>query len=319
MTALRITVLAMALGGMLVLAACQRADQDGGGKSPAPAAAAAEGISLTAEQVAKMGITTAPAAAADDTPETTGYGMIVPHDAVAVAVAELMTAEAAQTQSRATLSRTRHLAGTPGALPADALDSATRQVASDAAALALAQRRLSAVIGAAPPKMMQDSALLQELASGKVKLLRVTFPLGASLPQTPASLHVLPLDAAAAWVARPVWSAPADASLPGRSFFSLLRNTDAAEGERLLVRAPGAGPPQHGVRVPASALVISGGKYWCYVESKPDVFERREVATDRPLGGDFLVTQGLAVGERIVTSEAGLLLAREMNPSTEAD
>ena len=65
--------------------------------------------------------------------------------------------------------------------------------------------------------------------------------------------------------------------------------------------------------------MISDGKYWCYVEPKPGVFERREVATDRPVGDDYFVTRALTAGEPIVTSEAGLLLAREVNPSTEAD
>jgi multidrug efflux pump subunit AcrA (membrane-fusion protein) len=82
---------------------------------------------------------------------------------------------------------------------------------------------------------------------------------------------------------------------------------------------PGKGAGGAGVTIPASALVISGGRYWCYVEQKPGVYVRREVATDRPVGDAFVVTQGIAVGDKVVTSAAALLLAREMNPSTEAD
>jgi hypothetical protein len=150
-------------------------------------------------------------------------------------------------------------------------------------------------------------------------LLHVTFPLGAQLPGMPATLRAARLDAATGWTLHQVWGAPADANLPGRSFFALLKDGDAGEGERLLVWAPGTGPAQHGVTVPAASLVISDGKYWCYVEQQTGVYVRREVATDRPLGADYFVTQGIAAGDRIVTAGAGLLLAREMNPSTEAD
>ncbi len=175
------------------------------------------------------------------------------------------------------------------------------------------------MIGAGLPGGLAAGPLLQDLASGKVKLLRATFALGAPLPVMPASLRVARLDAGTGWSVHPVWSAPADANLPGRSFFAVLKDSDAGEGERLLVWAPGSGPAQPGVTIPAAAVVISDGRYWCYVETKPGVYVRREVATDRPLGSDYFVTQGLAAGDRVVTTGAGLLLARELNPSTEAD
>jgi hypothetical protein len=303
-TALRKASALLALLGYVVLAA---------------AAPAGEGVTLTAEQVQKAGLATTPARAAHYAPEAAGYGLVTAHDLVAVAVAELTTAQAAAGQSRAAAARAQRLAGTPGALSADAVEVTTRQVAADTAALMLAQRRLSAVIGAGPPGGMRGSALLQDLASGKIKLLRATFALGARLLATPASLRVTRLDAATGWSVRPVWSAPADPNLPGRSFFALLRDSDVGEGERLLVWAPGSGPPQQGVTLPAAAVVISDGRYWCYVEARPGVYVRREVATDRPLGDDYFVTQGIAAGDKVVTAGAGLLLARELNPSTEAD
>lgn len=274
--------------------------------------------------MAKLGITTEPAKAADYTAETIGYGVVVPHDAIAAAVAELTTAKAAQEQSRAAAARAQRLAGTPGAMSADALDTSARQAATDSAALSLAERRLSSVIGASP--LASSGSALQELASGKVKLLRATFPLGALQGGPPGSLRAMRLGTTSpdgsqtgGWKLHPVWNAPADENLPGRSFFALLRDSDAGEGERLLVWAPAAGPPQRGVMVPAAALVISEGKYWCYVEQKPGVYVRREVATDRAVGDGYVVNHGIAAGDKLVTSAAGLLLARELNPSTEAD
>jgi hypothetical protein len=287
----------------------------------------AEGVSLSAEQVQKMGIATQPAKSMDYRDEIAGYGVIIPHDTIATAVAELTSAQAAQEQSRAAEARAQRLAGTPGAMSADAVETATRQIATDTAAVALARRRLSSVVGSGLPDALAAGSPLQQLASGDAKLLRVTFPLGALQGATPAALRAARLDGAApgvppvspGWTLHPLWSAPADSTLPGRSFFAVLKGGDASEGERLLVWAPGPGPAQRGVLLPAAAVVISDGRYWCYVEQQPRVFVRREIATDRPVDAGYFVTQGIAAGEQVVTAAAGLLLAREINPSTEAD
>jgi hypothetical protein len=310
---------------MLGVAACHRA---------APAADApddvakvtAEGVSVSTEQVQKLGILTESAKPFAYTPEIAGYGVVIAHDSIATAVAELTTAQAAEVQSRAVAARAQRLAGTSGAMAADTVESATRQATSDNAALVLAQRRLATVVGEGIPGGLKNSALLQGLASGNAKLLRASFALGV-LQATPSSLRAARLDTAPSgsaqpsrnWAVHQIWSAPADPSLPGRSFFGVLRMSDAGEGERLLVWAPGPRAALPGVTIPATAVVISDGKYWCYVEDKPGHYLRREVATDKPVGAAYFVTQGIGAGEQVVTAQAGLLLARETNPSTEAD
>lgn len=321
-------LLAIALLG---IAGCHRtpsgAEAKDAGAKEEGAKESGQGVTLTAEQVEKMGIATQSAKAMEYRDEIAGYGVIIPHDAIATAVAELTSAEAAQEQSRAAAARAQRLAGTPGAMSADTVESATRQIATDTAAVALAQRRLSSVIGSGLPGGLAAGSQLQELASGEAKLLRVTFPLGALQGATPSALRAARLDGAApgtapvaqGWALHPLWGAPADPTLPGRSFFAVLTGGTAGEGERLLVWAPGTGPALRGVLVPATAAVISDGKYWCYVEQKSHVYVRREIATDRPVDAGYFVTQGIVADDKVVTAAAGLLLAREMNPSTEAD
>lgn len=307
--------------GMLGIAGCHRAAPAADAPDEPPKAAG-EGVSLAAEQVQKLGIITEAAKSFDYTPEVSGYGVVIPHDGIATAVAELATAQAAADQSRAVAARAQRLAGTPGAMAADTVENATRQVASDNAALELAQRRLVTVIGEGIPGGIAATPLLQDLASGKAKLLRASFALGVIQGVAPPTMRVARLDTAqpaASWNVHPLWSAPADPSLPGRSFFGVLRMSDAGEGERLLVWAPGTEAAQRGVTVPAAALVISDGKYWCYLQDKPGHFVRREIATDTPVGTAYFVTRGIAAGDQVVTAQAGLLLARETNPSTEAD
>src|SRR5262249_9772062 len=120
------------------------------------------------------------------------------------------------------------------------------------------------------------------------------------------------------WESGPVWRAPADATVPGRSYFTILANTEAGEGDHLLVWAP-VGAMESGALVPASAAVISGGQFVCCVEETPGTFVRRQFNPDRPVADGYFVHSGIAPGDRIVTASAGQLLARETNPSREAE
>ena len=281
-----------------------------------------QGVQLKPEQIEHLGVVLKPAQAGSVVPEVQGYGLVLSHDDVAQGVAELATAAAAERQSRAALERARRLVGTDGALSADALESAQRQAAVDAAALALAHRRLSATLGVqAPWSGGGHDEELDALASGQLKLVRATFPLGSWKGSLPARLRIAHLDPeplAESWKLTRLWGAPADASVPGRSFFALLEGTQFSEGERVQVWAP-SGAAVSGVLVPAAAVVINAGSYWCYVQKGAGSFVRVPVDTSLPGEGGYLVTSGLAAGERIVTAAAGLLLAREINPSTEAE
>lgn len=307
---------------MAMLGACHRSEPP----AAAPAAEAAgeteSGVTLKPEEMEKMGIVTAAAGTATFAAEVSGYGVVLAHDVIAQAVADVATAEAAARQSRAALARIKNLAGTPGAFSAETQETTERQAAADEAALVLAQRKLSATFGQSQPWQDKGSgAMLNEVANGKTKLVRATFPLGTLIGAIPHSLQIArpdPSGKAERWKTSTVWAAPADATIPGRSLFALLKNSDAGEGERLDVWAA-LDATESGVLVPQAAAVISEGKYWCYVERQPGTFTRTAIDASRPVSGGYFVTEGVVVGEPIVTSAAGLLLARETNPSTEAE
>ena len=287
--------------------------------------AGAQDLSLTPEEVAKLGIATTAAAAVRYVPARQGFGVVQSHDAIAQAVADVATARAEERQSQAALARIARLAGTAGAASTEAHESASRQAAVDAAALRLAEAKASVILGLKPPWAGHDEdPALADLATGRGKLLRVTFPLGALNGSAPAGLRVSRLDAPTTserWTARPVWDAPADLNLPGRSFFALLRRTEVGEGERLLVWAAGEGsePGEAGILVPASALVLSEGKFWCYVERRTGSFTRVPLDIGRPMMDGYFTKDAIRPGDAIVTSAAGLLLARQTNPASEAE
>jgi hypothetical protein len=281
-----------------------------------------EGVSLKPEEIEKMGIVTAEARAITSEPEAAGFGVVTPHETIAQSVAELRTAIAAARQSHSALERSKRLAGTPGAMPADTQETAERQALTDEAALELARQRLSSAFGQNPPwKSAENSPELSALASGQTKLVRVTFPLGSVDDEAPNRVrlaHIGIAQVGKSWESHQVWRAPADTTVPGRSFFATLKSGEVGEGDHLMAYAP-VGAPESGALVPASAAVISAGKFWCYVEEKPGTFVRTEFDPNRPTPDGYFVKEGISPGDKIVTASAGQLLARETNPSAEPE
>jgi hypothetical protein len=320
--------LCAALAALLALAACGSKEAAAPATKAEAAASPADGLVLDQEQIEKLGVTTEPAKAASYAAEVSGYGLVQAHDGIAVLVAEVATASAAVHQSSAALMRVRQLAGTPGAFPADALESAERQAAADSAALNLAQQKLTATLGQNGPWTgaagigSAGHGVLADLASGRAKLLRATFPagsLGAGLPRHLRIAHFESGGKAHDFKTATVWEAPADAAIPGRSLFALQSGSDVSEGERVQVWAASGAANDSGVLVPASALVLYNDAWWCFVEKPAGTFARVAIDTSRPQGNGYFVSTGLAAGDAIVTAAAGLLLARELNPSTEAE
>ncbi len=286
------------------------------------AVTASEGVRLTPEEIATLGIGTEPAAPIQYSKEISGYGTIIAHDTIAQAAAEVDAAQATARLSDSARARARRLDSTPGALSADTVDALAQKVVVDESALRLARQKLSALYGRNPPWGRPGGAsLLEQVANGDTKLLRATFPPGALPGEAPRHLRVRHLYADATqqyWNLNVVWDAPADSSAPGRNFFALVKASDAQEGERLQVWAP-IGNSVSGVLVPKSAVVMSGGKFWCYVERKNDDFEKVELDPEQASGDGYFLQQGVEPGDRLVVKAAGQLLAKETGSSVAAD
>jgi hypothetical protein len=277
-------------------------------------------VELTPEQAARIGIVTTAVQSARYTRTAEGFGAILSHDVVAQAAAELHTSVAASRLSDAALARAKGLAGTPGALGADAVENAERQQAADQSAVQLARRKLTSLLGVAFPFHEGADSELEKLADGTHKLARVTFPMDAAITGTPKALRVSSIDAAAgtAWNAHTIWAAPQDPTLPGRSLFAILTDSTVAEGARVRAQAE-SDAAIAGVVVPEPAVVVADGLYWCYVKKNEDVYQRVAIDTNRPLGEGYFVADGIAPGEEVVTAGAGSLLARELNSGTEPE
>jgi hypothetical protein len=281
-----------------------------------------EGLHLNPQEVSKLGVMTQELKAATHSPEAEGFGVVVAHEAISQALADLRTADAVARQSQAALARGQRLSGTPGAMPLEMIETAQRQALVDKAALDLARQRLSSTFGQqAPWHGKDDGPLLNALARGESKLVRVTFPMASLEEGTPAQVRLGRIGlakTAKSFESHSVWSAPADASVPGRSFYTVFKGGSLGEGERLLAWTPVAGASE-GVLVPEAAALIANGKYWCYIEEAAGTYVRTEFDPAVPVSGGYFVSQGLDAGDKVVIAAAGQLLARELNPATEAE
>ncbi len=278
-------------------------------------------VTLTPEQIKKLGLVTEVAKSAKYSAEIPGFGVVMPHEPIATALAELVAAQATVRQVQSALARQQRLAGTPGALSAEILEGSIQQEAVAVAQLHLSQQKLTTLVGQDPPWADSDHSELGKLAAGKLKLLRMTFPqdvMSEQMPWQVRAAHIGTSQPANSWGTKKIWNAPADASVPGRSLFALLDGRYAAEGERLQVWAS-TGEAEEGIVVPLAALLMYESKYWCYVEKETGNFSRVEVGIDRPTAGGYVVLDRIVKGDKLVVTAASQLLAQETNSGAEPD
>ena len=311
----------MAIASLLLLAACGKS----AGDKPEAKDSDADtpGITLKAEEIESMGITVQPATPAQYQGQVSGYGVVTALDTIAQADSDFLAAQATASQSQAAAARAQSLStGEEAAISREQLEAAQSKAAADQAALALARRKSEAAFGLNSPfrNPQARAGVMRELASGSTVLVRVTFP--ATGGEVPRQLIITRMGAdAKSWTSTTIWDAPADPSVPGRSFYAIVHGSDLAQNERVTAAIP-SGTPQAGAKIPAHAVVFGESEAWVYVQTRPSTFLRTKVDTSRPLntgeGGDGYFVSGVKPGDKVVVDGAGLLLAHEVNPSTEA-
>ena len=286
----------------------------------------------------RLAIEVAPLKVAEFRAETRGYGSIIAFDSLAQTDADLATAESAVQASKAgleasqtALERARGLFAANVSVSRQTVEAAerqvsadTRQVAADNAQLALAQRKAISQWGQSLPlrNPADRTALLGQLTTGNVAIAKVTFSNGSVGNSIPTSLkieRVGPAEGATSWTSNRVWSAPADPTIPGQSFYALIdRARGLLPGERVIVTIPMGGVKQ-GVVIPSNAVVIAAAQGWYYeretvmpvIPLAPFyVYNRRMLDLSSPTSDGYFVAGGDSK-QLVVVEGAGLLLARE--------
>ena len=78
------------------------------------------------------------------------------------------------------------------------------------------------------------------------------------------------------------------------------------------------GKAEAGAKISAHALVYGESEVWAYVQKGAHTFLRTKVDIAHPMDDGYFVTT-IKPGEKVVADGAGLLMAREINPSTEVE
>ena len=279
------------------------------------------GVSLSEEERGKLGVELGDVGAATFQPTLDGPARIVDPQPVIAAMADLDKATAEARTSDVALKRARDLYRADKTVSAETLEAAERQAAADQAQVAVARARASLEFGAAPwLGAERREPLLASLARGEMLLVSASFPSG--LPAVrPGNLALRRLgrEINEFWITTEIWTGPSDPSVPGPTLLALLSTpTGLSYGERLIASVA-TGPEVSGSVVPSSAVVLSGGEAWCYVQESDDVLVRRRVDLGRPLAQGYFQASGFDAGQRVVVAGAGLLLAREIGGGAEAD
>jgi len=155
----------------------------------------------------------------------------------------------------------------------------------------------------------EAGTLLARAAAREVELVQFVVPPGVEPRSGQWRVNVAAADTAGA-PARLVGRSPQSVpGLQGDTWLLAAAPAGLPAGARVRVLAD-SGKPLSGVRVPPSAIVRFGGKAWVYVRVAPDRFERRALATERPLG-DGLFSDAFTTATELVTSGAQLLLSEE--------
>lgn len=182
---------------------------------------------------------------------------------------------------------------------------------SDAKPLAAPRSGVVSQVAAQPGEMVQAGQLLLEITDYSAPLARIAWPADAPAPPADVTLtmpgsprrvlaHLVGPSPSADEVTRlPAYLYQAEQGWPG-----------ARPGTAVIASVRAAGAPVRGVVVPDQALVQWQGLVWAYVQHGAGRFERRRVATERPVTGGMLAT-GLAPSDTVVVQGAEQLLSEE--------
>jgi len=310
-------------GVSLALSGCGRDEPAREAEAAAEHDGPALGVALDEGDARKLGVEVAPIAAGAYQPFAAGTARVVDAQAAIALLAELEKAETEARTSQSALKRSRDLFRSDTAVSAEALEAAERQAATDDAQVKVARARASLEFGRGAPWLDagRRESLVGSLASGATALVSASFPASLAGAEPPFALELERIGSSAQprWSTNDSWLGPADPSVPGPTVLALVptASNDLSSGERLAARVA-SGARLDGTVVPASAIVLSGGEAWCYMQSDDD-FTRRRVDLGRPLAGGYFQQEGFAAGESVVVAGAGLLLARETGGGAEED
>lgn len=278
-------------------------------------------ISINDDTRRDMGLGLTNPAAATYSRELKGYGHVEDTAALAAAVSDLASDEAAYAASSNELERVKTLAG-QGNASARALQAAQATAEHDLLAIQAARDHL---LLSTTPALLERGDLggfVQSLTERKTALVRIDLPADEVPSATPLGARLISLAGDKADGEFLGLAAATDPGIQGRGYFFLVSSNapDFTPGEAVTgyLRLPGE--LVQGVVVPRDAVVRVEGAGWVYVQNEgAKSFTRKKVPLDRPEDNGWFVAEGLSPGDSIVAVGAQTLLSEEMKGALHAD
>lgn len=231
---------------------------------------------------------------------------------------ELAAAAATFSASRAEALRVRKLYEEDRTASRRAVETATAQEQADLQRVNTARRQLALEWGGglADLPAHRRAELLDELTHERAELVRVEVPTGVPVPAARSTVEIHGSAEAEVLGGSVLGTLPmVDPRLQTRGVLVEVKGPAAKLpiGEMLSAEVPASASAggATGVVLPRSALLRKDSRVWVYVQTAPTTFERREVRDYQPVVGGWLVSSGLAPGERIVATGAEALLGIE--------
>ena len=283
---------------------------------------AAEPLKVDAATQRRLGVATAPLAAAHRHNTVAGFAKVIDPAPLAVLESDIAQAVAAAQASEAEAARARALHAADATVSQRAVETAQAQARTDAAKLALLRRRLGLEWGGAIARLPQArrTRLVADLAAGRTALVRIDTASG----QAQSGLRVATLNLGAQGQAQAVVLGPARSGDPRLQSPGLIAQVSGSQAQWLSagLTAPASistGDGAVGVTIPRAALLRVQGATYAYIRKGDEAFERRRIDGGEAQPDGLFAAGGFKPGEPVVVAGAAALYAAETPAKAEAD
>ncbi len=270
-------------------------------------------IKLDPNEQTRIGLKVALLQAAQAPSEVRAFGRVLDPAPLAALVTEGATAQAALQASTKEYERVKTLFSQNQNASAKALETAEAAMNKDRVALESVQWRLLAGWGKEIASRPDLSAFVASLAARQAALIRVDLPLGDRPKALPAGGRVALVGAPENVIeARILGLAPTtDPQVQTEGYLLLAKSEALAPGAALVAWLAIPGPVRSGVIVPHEAVLRHQGETFVYLQND-DVFQRKAVTLERPVGNGWFSDQDLKPQEKVVVVGAQQLLSEEL-------
>jgi hypothetical protein len=270
-------------------------------------------LKVDAPTQARLGVITAPLAAARKTASVSGFARAVDPVPLATLDSDIASAVAALGASQAEATRTRTLNAADQTVSKRVAEAAAAQARTDASKLALLRRRLGLEWGPSIQALSdaRRGRLIADIAAGRSALVRIDASSGLSHLRGTAVIDLGPSGPARAVILGP--ARVGDPRLQSTGLLGLVSGPQAMRmGSGTVAPATlAAGAETTGVMIPRAALLRTAGRTFAYVRRDAVNFERRPIVGGLADPAGLFVSGGFRPGEPVVVKGAAQLFAAE--------